>query len=95
MFYEARLLFGGYCHDSTICYCRFWRLRARFCCRFVGSAGEEVLKLVPDLASGFLVINRPAAVDAKLQTLGREMQLPVPSLLMMLKEQFNIPERDG
>jgi tetratricopeptide (TPR) repeat protein len=55
-------------------------------------AGEEILKLVPDGASGFLVINRPAAADAKILALGREMQLPVPSLLAMLKIQFGIPE---
>ncbi|MGA2798147.1 MAG: tetratricopeptide repeat protein [Thermoguttaceae bacterium] len=55
-------------------------------------AGEEILKLVPDGASGFLVINRLAAADAKIQTLGREMQLPIPSLLAMLKGQFNIPD---
>jgi hypothetical protein len=55
-------------------------------------AGEEILKLVPEGASGFLVINRLAAVDAKIQSLGREMQLPVPPLLTMLKAQFNIPQ---
>jgi hypothetical protein len=54
------------------------------------AAGEDILMLVPDGASGFLVINRPAAADAKIQALGREMQLPVPSLLAMLKGQFNI-----
>jgi tetratricopeptide (TPR) repeat protein len=53
-------------------------------------AGEDILKLVPDGASGFLMINRPADVDAKIQALGREMQLPVPSPLAMLKGQFNI-----
>ena len=36
------------------------------------------------------MINRLAAGDAKIQSLGREMQLPVPSPLAMLKGQFNI-----
>ncbi len=66
------------------------------CILFLGvsfaPAGEEILKLVPEGASGFLVINHLAAADAKIQALGREMQLPVPSLLAMLKGQFNIPE---
>ena len=55
------------------------------CGRVAAPAAEEILKLVPDSALGFVVINRPAAVDAKLQALGRQMQLPVPSLLAMLK----------
>jgi len=49
-------------------------------------AAEDILKLVPDSAWGFLVIHRPDAVDAKLQALGREAQRPVPSPLAMLKQ---------
>jgi tetratricopeptide (TPR) repeat protein len=66
------------------------------CILFLGAslapAAEEILKLVPDSASGFLLVNHPAAADAKIQALGREMQLPVPSLLAMLKQQFGIQD---
>jgi hypothetical protein len=55
-------------------------------------AAEEILKLVPNSASGFAVINRPGGLDAKLQALGREMQLPVPSLLIVIKQQLGIGE---
>ena len=55
-------------------------------------AAEDVLKLVPDSASGLLVINHPAAVDAKLQALAGEMQLPVPSPLALLKGIYGIQE---
>jgi hypothetical protein len=56
----------------------------------VATAAEDLLKLVPDSALGFVVLNRPAAVDAKLQALGRHMQLPVPGLWAMLKQQSGI-----
>jgi hypothetical protein len=55
-------------------------------------AAEDILKLVPDSASGLVVINDPAAVDAKLQALAGEMQLPVPSPLAMLKGVYGITE---
>ena len=55
-------------------------------------AGVDVLRLVPGSASGVLVINRLAATDAKLQAAGREMQLPLPSPLAMLKQFSNIRE---
>ncbi len=50
-----------------------------------GRAEDEILKLVPEQALGFVVVNRPAAADAKLQQLGREMKLPIPSLLAKLE----------
>jgi hypothetical protein len=55
-------------------------------------AAEEILKLVPVTASGFLLINHPAAVDAKIQALGQQMQLPAPSPLMLLKAQLGIQQ---
>ncbi|MGO9113153.1 MAG: hypothetical protein ACLP9L_28295 [Thermoguttaceae bacterium] len=55
-------------------------------------AAEDVFKLVPDSALGLLVINRPAAADAKFQALGRRMQLPVPGLLAMLKQHSGVQE---
>ena len=54
-------------------------------------AAEDILKLVPDSAFGFLAINQPAAVDAKFQTLARQVRLPAPSPLAMLK-QFGMGE---
>ncbi|MGO8751332.1 MAG: hypothetical protein ACLQNE_35750 [Thermoguttaceae bacterium] len=49
-------------------------------------AADEVLKLVPDSALGFVVVNRLGAVDAKIQELGRQMQIPLPGLMAKLKE---------
>jgi hypothetical protein len=49
-------------------------------------AAEDILKLVPDSAFGFLAINQPAAVDAKVQSLARQVQAPVPSPLAVLKQ---------
>ena len=52
-----------------------------------GRAGREddILKLVPEQALGFVVINQPSAADAKLQQLGQQMNLPIPSLLAKLQ----------
>jgi hypothetical protein len=55
-------------------------------------AAEGVLKLVPDSALGCVVINRPGTFDAKLQELGRHMELPMPSLLGMVKERTGLRE---
>ena len=55
-------------------------------------AAEDFLKLVPDSALGFVVINRPDAADAKLQALGRYIQLPMPGILTMLKQRSGIQE---
>ncbi len=43
------------------------------------SAADSFLKLVPDAASGFVVINRPAATDAKVQKLGAAARVPAPA----------------
>jgi hypothetical protein len=48
-------------------------------------AEDDVLKLVPQKALGFVVVNRPAEADAKLQQMGRAMNLPIPSLLAKLQ----------
>lgn len=56
------------------------------------SAADDFLSLVPDAAAGFVVINQPAALDAKLQTLARQVQLPPMSPLTMLKMQFGLQE---
>ena len=39
-------------------------------------AMDDILKLVPDSALGLVVVNCPSDADAKLQELGRQMQLP-------------------
>ncbi len=55
-------------------------------------AAEDILKLVPDSALGFVVVNRPGNLDAKLQSLARELQLPPLSALAILKQRFKIQE---
>ena len=41
-------------------------------------AEDDVLKLVPDKALGFAIVNRLEATNAKLQEFGQQMKLPVP-----------------
>ncbi|MGA2622004.1 MAG: hypothetical protein ABSF26_30760 [Thermoguttaceae bacterium] len=53
-------------------------------------AAEDILKLVPDSALGLVVVNRPADVDAKLQSLGRQVQLPIPGMVTLLKARSGI-----
>jgi hypothetical protein len=48
-------------------------------------AEDEILKLVPEEALGFAIVNQPADADAKLQQLGQQMKLPIPSLLAKLQ----------
>ena len=48
-------------------------------------AADDVLGVIPDGSLGFVLINQLAQTDAKAVELGRRMQLPVPSLLAMLK----------
>jgi len=48
-------------------------------------AEDDVLKLVPEKALGFVVVNRPETADAKLQELGQQLKLPIPSLLTKLE----------
>lgn len=49
-------------------------------------AEDDVLKLVPEKALGFAVVNNPESADAKLQQLGRQMGLPIPSLLAKIED---------
>lgn len=60
--------------------------------RSPATAADDVLKLVPEGAYGLAVINRPAALDARLQSLGRTMKLPATSPLAMLKQRLGIAE---
>ncbi len=62
----------------------FWAANAR--------AEDEILKLVPQQALGLVLVNRPAAADAKLQQLGQQMKLPIPSLLAKLQGPNGIRE---
>jgi hypothetical protein len=55
-------------------------------------AAENVLKLVPDSALGFVLVNRAADLDGKLQDLCRQMQIPPPSLLARIKVAGGIGE---
>ena len=48
-------------------------------------ADDDVLKLVPEKALGFAIVNRPEAADAKLQELGQQLKLPIPSTLAKLE----------
>ncbi len=57
---------------------------------FTASAAEDYLTLVPDSAWGVVVVNQPADLDLKLQALGRDLQMPMPSALMMIKMQTGI-----
>ena len=48
-------------------------------------AAEDILRLIPDSAWGLMIINHPHALDAKIQAILRRMDLPMPSLLELLK----------
>jgi hypothetical protein len=54
------------------------------------SGAEDVLGLVPEQASAVVVINHPAVIEARLQALGRTLNLPVLGRLAMLKQQLNL-----
>ena len=58
----------------------------------LATAADDYLKLVPDSAWGFVAVNRPAEVDAKIQALASEMQLPIPPLMAQLKQLSGIKE---
>ncbi len=55
-------------------------------------AAEDILKLVPDSALGFAVVNGAADLDAKLQAIARHFPGQMPSPLFMLKLQSGIRE---
>ena len=48
-------------------------------------AAQSVLEMVPDDALGAVVINQLTQTDAKILKLGQQIQMPVPSPLMMFK----------
>ncbi len=53
-------------------------------------AAEDLLEVIPQQSLGFVVVNRLAETDAKIQAMGRQVQLPVPSLLGMLKARVGL-----
>lgn len=52
----------------------------------------DILEVIPADTLGFVTVNRLADVDAKLQSLGRRTQLPIPSLLTMMKAMAGIEQ---
>jgi hypothetical protein len=76
---------------------RFFRVTLPLAClsflaAFAAPAAEDYLTLVPDSAWGVVVVNQPADLDLKLQALGRDLQMPIPSALMMIKMQSGIQD---
>jgi len=55
-------------------------------------AAEDVLDVIPDGSLGFVVVNRLAETDAKAVQLGARMQLPVPSLMALLKMSTGVQQ---
>jgi len=55
-------------------------------------AAEDLLSVIPEQSLGFVLVNRLAESDAKIQALCRQMQLPAPSPLNMLKAQAGIKQ---
>ena len=53
-------------------------------------AAEDLLEVIPEQSLGFVVVNRLAATDAKIQAMGRQMQLPVPGPLGMFKAKVGL-----
>jgi hypothetical protein len=63
-----------------------------FCAASLAAAAEDYFRLVPEKALGFWVINQPAEVDAKIQSVSGEMKLPVPPLVDLFKMKAGIQE---
>ncbi|MHB8955585.1 MAG: hypothetical protein ACYC4U_21625 [Pirellulaceae bacterium] len=59
-------------------------------CAMAAKASDDILKFVPNSALGLIVVDCPSDADGKLQELGRQMQLPIPSLLARLKQTGGI-----
>ena len=54
------------------------------CCFVPAMAhAKDVVELIPSDNLGYVVINRLAATDGKIQALGKRMKLPIPSLVAM------------
>lgn len=62
------------------------------CAASFAAAADDFLKLVPDSAWGFVAINQPTEMDAKIQALSHEMQLPSPGLLSRVKQLSGVQE---
>ena len=56
-------------------------------------AAEDVLGVIPEGALGFAVVNHLGETDAKIQELGKLVQMPVPSPLGMLKLSLSLQKR--
>ena len=88
---RARTPFADSVRHPFCLRCRFPQVALLACfAAMAGIAGhvraeDDILKLVPEQALGFVVLNRPAAADAKLQELGQQLKLPIPSLFTMLE----------
>ena len=50
----------------------------------VPSLAADVTQAVPEDAYGYIVISSASELDSKIQTLGKRMKLPIPSLSTML-----------
>ncbi len=55
-------------------------------------AAEDVLTLLPKKSLGFAVVNRLSDVSEKLGKHARELELPIPSLLMLLQAKTGIQQ---
>ena len=53
---------------------------------------KDVFELMPGDALGYVVINRLAGTDGKIQAWGQRMKLPIPSLVSMVKMQSGITQ---
>ena len=51
---------------------------------------QDVVELIPGDTLGYVVINRLADTDKKIQAMGQRMKLPIPSLVAMAKTQSRI-----
>jgi hypothetical protein len=58
----------------------------------VAQAAEDLLKVIPEQALGFVLVNRLAESNAKIQALCRELQVPAPSPLSLFKAQAGVKE---
>ncbi|MCR4412365.1 MAG: hypothetical protein NUV77_08075 [Thermoguttaceae bacterium] len=62
------------------------------CLATCARGAENILKLVPDSALGFALVQRPADADAKLQRLAEQLGLPAQSVLARLKDRAGVGE---
>jgi hypothetical protein len=62
------------------------------CLATCARGAENILKLVPDAALGFALVQRPADADVKLQRLAGQLGFPAQSVLARLKGQAGLGE---